>query len=85
MEVRRFLRAAVYGCYGFSQQRFARVRLECMDALRAYFADRPRDFLQMDIAAGEEWEKLAAFLDVPSPTDVFPYAPERSPAPPVER
>ena len=40
--------------------------------VREYFADRPDDLLVMDIAAGDGWEPLCAFLGVPAPSGEFP-------------
>lgn len=41
-------------------------------AVRAYFADRERDFLEMDITRGDGWDKLCRFLDRPVPDQPFP-------------
>lgn len=38
-----------------------------------YFRDRPRDFLTLDICAGEGWSKLAPFLGCPVPAVPFPW------------
>lgn len=73
MEIRRFLRAAVYGCYDFSPERFARVRNEHHAAMRGYFAKRPGDFLELDVTVGDGWQKLAPFLGVPIPEHPFPH------------
>jgi len=40
----------------------------------AYFADRPMDFLLMDLPAGDGWDKLCAFLGRPVPAEPFPRA-----------
>jgi len=40
--------------------------------VRAHFADRPRDLLVMDIAAGAGWETLCPFLELPVPDVPFP-------------
>lgn len=39
-----------------------------------YFRDRPDDLLILDITAGEGWEKLCPFLDLPIPAQDFPSA-----------
>jgi hypothetical protein len=39
-----------------------------------YFANRTQDFLLMDLAAGDGWEKLCPFLGVPVRGDPFPHA-----------
>ena len=38
-----------------------------------HFKDRPRDLCVMDITAGDGWEKLCGFLDVPVPAAAFPH------------
>lgn len=73
MEIRRFLRAAVYGCYAFAPERFVRVRDAHTAAMRAYFAERPGDYLEIDVTAGQGWETLAPFLGVPVPPHPFPH------------
>ena len=42
-------------------------------AVRAYFAHRPNDLLQMDFGTGEGWKRLCAFLDRPIPSAAFPH------------
>lgn len=41
--------------------------------VRAYFRDRPNDLLELDITAGDGWEKLCPFLDCPTPEKPFPH------------
>ncbi len=43
------------------------------DRVRKYFADRPRDLLEIDIAAGDGWLTLCPFLGVPLPAKPFPW------------
>jgi hypothetical protein len=40
--------------------------------VRAYFADRPDDLLIFDVAGGDGWEPLCAFLALPVPDVPFP-------------
>jgi hypothetical protein len=40
--------------------------------VRDYFASRPNDLLVLDISAGDGWDALCAFLDVPIPDVPFP-------------
>lgn len=40
--------------------------------VRAHFAGRPDDLLELDIAAGDGWEKLCAFLGRATPSEAFP-------------
>jgi hypothetical protein len=56
--------------------------------VRVYFADRPRDLLETDLAVGNAWESLCTFLGRPVPNVPFPwknrYGPWRGkPAKPV--
>lgn len=39
-----------------------------------HFAERPGDLLVMDLAGGDGWEKLCAFLGKPVPAGSFPHA-----------
>jgi hypothetical protein len=73
MEIRRFLRAAVYASYDFEPERFVRAYRRHVENVRRYFADRPNDLLELDITKGEGYEKLAPFLGVPVPTAPFPH------------
>jgi hypothetical protein len=41
-------------------------------AVKAHFNGRPRSLLLMDVAAGDGWGPLCAFLDKPSPAVTFP-------------
>ncbi len=40
--------------------------------VRAHFADRPNDLLEMDLAAGDGWAELCGFLGAPVPQTPFP-------------
>ena len=42
------------------------------EAVREYFQARPDDLLEIDLASGDGWEKLCAFLDKPVPNEPFP-------------
>jgi hypothetical protein len=41
--------------------------------VKDYFKDRPDDLLVMNICAGEGWEKLCPFLEIPVPKVKFPH------------
>lgn len=41
--------------------------------VRAWFKDRPTDFLEVDIVASPEWEVLCSFLNLPIPAQKFPH------------
>jgi hypothetical protein len=78
MEIQRFLRAAVYGCYEFNEERFRRVYRRHVQNVTSYFAGRESDLLVLNIVAGEGYERLAHFLGVPVPEQPFPH--DRAPA-----
>jgi hypothetical protein len=71
--MRQLLRAAVYGCYTYVPERFSWVYDRHVAEVKAYFKDRPDDLLIIDVCAGEGFEKLAPFLDVPVPAEPFPH------------
>lgn len=73
MQVRRFLRAAVYGAYDFEPERFRYVYRKHLDDVRRYFADKPGKLLELDIAGGDGWEELSPFLGRPIPDQPFPH------------
>lgn len=77
MHVRRFLRAAVYGCYEFNRERLARRYDEHVARVRAYFAQRPGDLLVLDICGGEGWPELAPFFGQMPPDGPFPHGEEQ--------
>lgn len=41
-------------------------------AVRTYFQDRPGKLLELDITAGQGWDRLCPFLDLPMPDRSFP-------------
>lgn len=46
--------------------------------VREYFRDRHGDFIEMDLAAGDGWEKLCRFLGKAVPQAPFPHRHKRS-------
>lgn len=73
LEIRRFLRAAVYGCYDFHPGRYAQAWDRHLETVRLRFADEPHRLLEMDIPAGQGWERLAPFLGQAVPARPFPH------------
>ena len=71
-----FISACTYGSIGFSRERFGFVYDTHVRNVREYFAGRPDDFLEMDICAGEGWERLCPFLGMEAPGAPFPHANE---------
>jgi len=41
--------------------------------VRAYFADRQKDFLVLDLGGGDGWRKVCGFLGDPVPNRPFPH------------
>ncbi|MCA9565543.1 MAG: hypothetical protein KC561_18725, partial [Myxococcales bacterium] len=73
MEIRRLLRAAVYGCYDFQPDRFRIVHERHVEAVTRYFADRPEKLLIYPLTTGAGWEPLCDFLETPVPHEPFPH------------
>lgn len=71
LDLQRFLRAAVYGCYAFHPERFRRIARQHAAEVARHFAGRD-DLLVLDIAAGQGYERLAPFLGLPVPGELFP-------------
>ena len=69
-EVRRL----VYGRETFDREHFRGACERHYAWVRGYFKDRPADLLEMDVAAGDGWEKLCAFLGSAAPGAPFPRA-----------
>ncbi len=72
MEMRRFLRAAVFGTYQFSEDRMSHVYDQHFQNVLAYFRDKPHKLLILNILAGDSWSKLNAFLGKPEMDEPFP-------------
>lgn len=73
MEVRRLLRAAVYGCYEFEEDRFRYVYETHLRNVLEHFEGRPDDLLVLDVCGGQGWPELCAFLGRPVPAQPFPH------------
>lgn len=71
-KIRKFLRAAVYGCYSFNRERLSEAYDFHMNSARNYFKNRPDSFLEIKITEGEGWEKLCPFLDKQILLEPFP-------------
>ena len=72
-----FITACVYGVHKYHRDRFVYAYRQHLKSVREYFADRPGDLLTLDICAGDGWEQLCPFLNVPVPAQPFPYANRR--------
>jgi hypothetical protein len=73
MLIRRLLRSATYGCYDYNAERFAWVYEQHVRNVRAYFADRPDDLLELDVTSGAGWGPLCEFLGCAVPQQPFPH------------
>ena len=71
------MRRRMYGRTTFDAEAFVRARDAHHAAVRAHFADRPGDLVEMDITAGQGWEVVCPFLGVAAPTAPFPRTNER--------
>lgn len=73
LELRRFFRAATYGCYDFAPERFAWVYDQHVKNVMEYFKDRPDQLLVINVCAGDGFEKLVPYLNRPAPCIPFPH------------
>jgi len=73
-DAHRRLFVDLYGTDVFDEHGFARGYDRFVDGVRQHFRDRPGDLLTMDIAAGDGWESLCAFLGKSVPDVPFPKA-----------
>ncbi|AFY31843.1 sulfotransferase family protein [Calothrix sp. PCC 7507] len=73
MFLRRMLRVAVYGSYTFNESRFSYVYDLHYNNVVNYFKKRPDSLLIININAGEGWEKLCPFLELPILEQPFPF------------
>lgn len=68
-----FVCACVYGTLEFNEHRFRYVYEMHFRNTLEYLANRPDDFLVMNIMDGDGWEKLCPFLELPMPDLPFPH------------
>ena len=71
-KIRKYLRAAVYGCYSFDRGKLSNAYESHMNAVRNYFKNRPGSYLEIKITEGEGWEKLCPFLGKQVLPEPFP-------------
>lgn len=70
-------RMLIYESVYFDRQKFTDAYHRHHDDVRRYFRGRPDDLLEMDIGAGDGWDKLCPFLDLPVPDEPFPHTNQR--------
>jgi hypothetical protein len=78
MQRRRLLRVAAYGTYTFNKDRFSHVYDLHSKKIVEYFKSRARSLLIINIYAGEGWEKLCPFLNIPVLDTPFPFLAKKS-------
>lgn len=71
-------RMMVYESVTFEREKFIEAYHRHHDDVRRYFKDRPSDLLEMNIFEGDGWEKIGAFLDLPTPSAPFPHMHQRA-------
>lgn len=67
----------IYGTDQFDRQLFLQRYIQHNQQVLEYFKDRS-DFLVIDIAEANQWQKLCDFLDLPLPDSPFPYLNKRA-------
>jgi len=72
MQIRRFLRAAVYGTYSFNRERMSYIYDRHYQSVIRYFQNRTGALLVIDVCSGEGWEPLCSFLNKPVLNEPFP-------------
>lgn len=73
MQRRRLLRIATYGTYTFNEERFNYVYDLHYKSATEHFKQRPESLLIINIYAGDGWEKLCPFLNLPVCQEPFPF------------
>jgi hypothetical protein len=74
---RDFYRAILYGITAFNENRFRWVHHKHHEDVARYFSgENAKDLLTINFTAGEGWDELCAFLNVPVPSTPFPHSNE---------
>lgn len=73
-----YRRMTLYELVLFDTEKFIAAYRRHHSDVRRYFADRPRDLLEMNLVDGEGWEKLCPFLELPVPDVPFPHLHQRT-------
>jgi hypothetical protein len=66
-------RRTLYGTIGFDPELCRRSFHRHNNEVTDYFMNRDVEFLQMDIIAGDGWDKLCEFIGHPRPSATFPW------------
>lgn len=65
-------RTLLWGTPTYDEAKMRETHHRHNNEVREFFKDKPGKLLEMDICAGDGWEKLCAFLEVPVPVTPFP-------------
>lgn len=76
-----FCRGVLYGIEGFDPDVFKVAYHRFVDGVHEYFKDRSHDLLELNIVAGEGFEKLCPFLGKSALDTPFPKSNESKPLP----
>jgi hypothetical protein len=71
---RREVRLRTYGVLHWDRGAFEAAYHRHYETVVAHFRGRRNELLIMDITAGEGWDVLCPFLNVPAPDEIFPRA-----------
>lgn len=64
-------RMLLYGTVVYDREKFIETYHRHHEDVKKYFHNRPDNLLEMDITAGDGWEKLCPFLGLPVPYQPF--------------
>ncbi len=70
-------RMMLYETMVFDRKKFIEAYYRHQEDVHRYFKNRPGDLLEMNITAGEGWEKLCPFLELPLPKEPFSHMNKR--------
>lgn len=71
-------RMLLYETVRFDRGKYCAAYDRHLAEVRRYFRDRRTDLLEMDIIAGDGWDKLCPFLGTPAPAAAFPHLHRRA-------
>ncbi|QQD18427.1 hypothetical protein I6N98_00690 [Spongiibacter nanhainus] len=72
--MRRWIYGDEHGCPAGNEAVYLRCYQTHNQSVLTYFSQRPDDLLVLNLAEGEGWQALCAFLDEPVPAAPFPHA-----------
>jgi len=69
----------LYGCFTYEFEKFDIAYRSYYAGVREFFADKQDKYMEINICAGEGWEKLCPFLGKEIPDEQFPVAHQQFP------